>query len=84
MTNNPQQPSQATRLQLQLNLNTPTHQLPLQGNPQSRSPMSCQFLEQSNITLNRASNTREWRTEGPYLPQHTHTHTHFSIAKTKK
>ena len=60
MTNKPEQPSQATRLQFQLNLNTPTHQLPLQGDPQSRSPMPCQFLKQlSNITLNMASNTRE-------------------------
>ena len=43
MTNKPEQPSQATRLQFQLNLNTPTHQLPLQGDPQSRSPIRVNF-----------------------------------------
>ena len=31
MNNKPQQPSQATRLQLQLNLITPTHQISHQG-----------------------------------------------------
>ena len=46
MTSKSQQPLQATRLQLQLNLNTSTHQLPLKGGPQSRSPMPSQFLKQ--------------------------------------
>ena len=46
MTRKFQQPSQATRVQLQLNLNTATHQLPLKGDAQSRSPMPCQFLKQ--------------------------------------
>ena len=52
MTNKPQH-SQATRLQLQLNLNTATHQLPHQGDPQSTGPVPCQFQKQkSNITFN--------------------------------
>ena len=48
MNKKPQKPSQATRLQLELSLNTPTHQLlhPHQDDPQSRGPVPCQLLKQ--------------------------------------
>ena len=39
MNNKPQQPSQATRLQLQLNLITPTHQISHQGDAPPLPPL---------------------------------------------
>ena len=42
MNNKPQQPSQATRLQLQLNLITPTHQISHQGDAPPPSPFPYQ------------------------------------------
>ena len=43
MNKKPQKPSQATRLQLELSLNTPTHQLP---HPHQDGPVPCQLLKQ--------------------------------------
>ena len=49
MNNKPQQPSQATRLQLQLNLITPTHQISHQGDaPPPLHPFSIAKTKKGN------------------------------------
>ena len=77
MTNKPEQPSQATRLQFQLNLNTPTHQLPLQGDPQSRSPIRVNFWNNYQISHLTGLAT-------PGCRGHTHAFFHSYLAIAKK
>ena len=82
MTNNPQQPWQATRLQLQLNLNTLLTNYIFKGIHSLEAQCRVSFWNNNQISHLAGLATPE--SGEPRVHTSPNTHTHFSIAKTKK